>query len=120
MLIESIPEALSGRPALVLVVDDIGVRMFPRGLCRTGVTGQVWMPFNKPIVPVQKFNRIVGGPKAHRQQHGRRSNSAQGHKTGGQTEFRAQPARQGIRDEPAGVRQRELRSKKRGAINLAG
>ena len=53
MLIESSSGALSGRPALVLVVDDIGVRVFPGGLCRTGVTGQVWMPFNKPIVPVQ-------------------------------------------------------------------
>ena len=51
--------ALSGRPALVLVVDDLAVRVFPGGPCRAGVTGQVWMPFNQPIVPVQKFNRIV-------------------------------------------------------------
>lgn len=85
--------ALSGWPALVFVIDDEGVRMFPVGGRCIGLAGQVRVPLCEVVVSMREFNRICCRPKAHRQQYGSAGNNAQRDKTGGQAEFSAQPAR---------------------------
>ncbi len=52
---------LTGRPALMFVINDIGMGMLTVGGRRTrvGLTGQVWMPRSKVVVSVREFNRVV-------------------------------------------------------------
>ena len=52
---------LTGRPALMFVIDDIGMGMLTVGgrRARIGLPGQMWMPRSEIVVSVREFNRVL-------------------------------------------------------------